>query len=568
MLSKSISLLLAIILFACLPKPAVYPYKKPELLRQEAKSISDSLNNYIYGWLNGKNPKNIPARLIPAGLEVDDKNSMFLQKYEELDPSHQWMVRQSKPINFDTILSGIPDTHVTYLLLGTSFAPFGSKVVIEGEFPYCRFFSIQITPPFDGIGYTLKSTMGSCENSIVDADIEPLPGNENPFKPEANRLVKNRKYKVEFELLEGGALQNDIHFKPPYRGKSNLRAGSLIVSQGPWWKKFKAKGEWNRGLIWIRYYAPDKNKGSMAGVPLPKIYYQLPGGEKYFINSDYAANEKRTNQGFHAKTTLPAEPAKNMGPTKGWGKSFGILQSLGIGIFEAWGGLNKRRIDYINKADLGATGRGENQPAPHNYEPHATTNNYATYLGRAMSLGNNKVIILTGKMPTFPDTRIGKTKMDTAMIRYWSIGGYDYNPFHKTLTGCLHSVMDDEVVLDKNRRFIIVYSREKDKPKNAIAQNGVTWVNWGPISSVDFLLRWVSVLPEWSCPFNPHEGNLPWKVASTAGSAYNPKLLNTNDQKGFMGEYLPQVHYMTKKDFESLGAKLDPTKIPDWNIYR
>ncbi len=53
----------------------------------------------------------------------------------------------------DSAYGGVPDPHVTYLLLGASYVPFGSKLIIEGEFPYCRFFSVQVSPPFNGKEY-------------------------------------------------------------------------------------------------------------------------------------------------------------------------------------------------------------------------------------------------------------------------------------------------------------------------------------------------------------------------------------------------------------------------------
>jgi hypothetical protein len=553
-----------LLLNSCLPKPAFYPYQSADLLKEEVKQLSDDLESYLEGWLKGKNSKDIPNSLLIKGIRLSDNQDFYLQKFEEINPETQWAVRPAKEIDFESIKNGIPDPHVTYLTLGTAYAPFGSKLVIEGEFPYCRFFSIQISPPFDGLGYTANYAIGTCENSIVDADIEPLPNHENPFRPHANRLGKNRKYKVEFDLVTGNALEKDKNFKPPYRGTGSRRAGSLMVNQGPWWRTLSGKGAWNRGLVWIRYYAPDKDKGSLAGVPLPKAYYQLPTGEKYYINANFAGFVMRANTGYPAQKTPPKDPDKHMGMGFGWNKSFGILQSIGVGIYEAWGGLSESRKEYIRKADLGATGRGENQPPPHNYEPHATTNNYATYLGRAMNLGKRKVIVLTGKMPTFPNTRQGSAKMDTAMVRYWSIGGYDFNPFTKTSSGVLHSLMDDEVILGKDRSYIIAYSRLEDKPQNATRENGITWADWGPITNLGLLMRWVSVLPEWGCAFHPHEENLPWKVSSIVGTQYDPKLLGSNDHKGFMGEYLPKIHYMSVEDFEKLGKINSYKEIPLW----
>jgi hypothetical protein len=56
-----------LLLADCLPKPVSYPYKDPELLRKEAKAISDGLEAYVYGWLQGKNSKNIPDHSLTPG---------------------------------------------------------------------------------------------------------------------------------------------------------------------------------------------------------------------------------------------------------------------------------------------------------------------------------------------------------------------------------------------------------------------------------------------------------------------------------------------------------------------
>ena len=82
--------------------------------------------------------------------------------------------------------------------------------------------------------------------------------------------------------------------------------------------------------------------------------------------------------------------------------------------------------------------------------------------------------------------------------------------------------MDDEVVLDANRKLIIVYSRPEDQPKNATRENVVRWKNWGPLADQGILMRWVNVEPEWSLPNNPRERNLLWATAYYSGSQFNP----------------------------------------------
>ncbi len=544
-------------------KAPPYPHRPPQELRREAAAMSDALTRHIRAWHRGDAPRAIPRRLIPPGVDFADNKDFHLLHYDEIAPEKQWAVRKAGPIDLNGVQGGLPDPNVTYLVLGTSLVPFGSKLVIEGEFPHCRFFSIQVSPPFDGRSYCIDRTFGPGEVSLVDADIEPLPGHSNPFRPGADRSARKRSYRVSFDMAIGDPLTLNPTFKPPYRGKGTHRVGGLIQYQGPWGPKL-GEGMWNMGLVWIRYYAPDTAKGPMAGVPLPKAYCILPTGEKYFLHSDFSGFVARANKRVPAPSTPPREPMPGFGPDVGWGKPFGILLSIAQGVFQAHNLTTPKNLEYVRKIDLGATGRGEDQPPPNNYEINATCCNHNTYLGRSMSLGKDKVLVMTGKLPRFPDTRGGAKRMMRAQLRYWSIVGYDYDMNHDSLCCAINAVMDDELELDHDRRYIIAYSRDHDRPANATRRNGVTWVNWGPLAELGFMLRWQSVEPEWWMPRNLHENTLTWANASFTGSNYNPELIGYNDHCGFLKEYLPKLHYMSVAEFEALGKNLSMDDIPAW----
>jgi hypothetical protein len=182
-----------------------------------------------------------------------------------------------------------------------------------------------------------------------------------------------------------------------------------------------------------------------------------------------------------------------------------------------------------------------------------------------MALGVNKVAVLTGRLPSTPRTRAGERTMTPAQARYWSLTGYDdLNLFSKTLTAALHSVMDDEIVVDARNRYLIVFSRENERPRNATAANGVTWVNWGPVSAVGWVIRWLSVFPEWSFEKAPDQGHLGWET-DWASPSYRRELIGNNDRNGFLEEFQPIVHYLSREEFEALGdGRLDPDRVPLW----
>jgi hypothetical protein len=555
---------------SCLPPPPRYPFRNPDDVTREAIQLSDSLEAYIKRWYAGKEPALLPQRLLPKGFDPTRYSEIKLVRYEDIKPEKIWGVRSAHEIDFTKQHGSFPDPHCTYLLAPVIYAPFKSKLIIEGEFPYCRFFSIQVTPPFDAREYRYDKYAGKGEVAIVDADMKPQPGSINPFLPGANRRAINRSYKVVYEMAVGDPSKIDPSHKPPfYRGDGSIRYGSAIQYQGPWGAKKgtggHGRGIWDFGDIWIRYYAIDKDHFPSGGVALPKAYFQLPGGEKFFITATFDGLIKQSETTGTNRTTRSADPSSYNKPPYGWDKAFGVFLSISSGLSRALYRERKGDKDYIRKLDLGVTGRGENQPAPASYEPNATCSNYTNYLGRGATIKKGKVLILTGKLPTFPDTRNGAATMTTAQCRYWSITSYDVDwPFAEIKGMENTSLMDDELVLDKDRHFMIVYSRKEDRPVNATKENGVTWVDWGQTTSQSLSLRWISVGPEWNMPIAPNEINLPWSKTAWSGSQYDMRLIGTNNHNGFLGEYLPVAHYLTKEEFQKLGNKFRWKDIPEW----
>ncbi|MCU0416542.1 MAG: hypothetical protein MUE33_05080 [Cytophagaceae bacterium] len=563
-----------LLVMACLPKPPQYPYRPAEELTREALQLSNRLEQYIRLWYAGKARAELPDSLLPKGYNPALFHSFRLVKYDSIRWETQWVSRNAHAIDFDRLMGSFPDPHCTYLLMPVVYAPFGSKVVIEGAFPYCRFFNIQMSPPFDPLEYRYDKWAGKGEVGIVDTDIIPDSGHTNPFLPNGYRLGKKRSYKVEYRMAMGNPSALDPSHRPPfYRAPGTIRYGSGIQPQGPWGEKkgigAHGRGPFDFGDIWIRYYGIDHDKFPSAGVGFPKVHYELPTGEKFYIQCDFSAFEKHSEQRLKVRAIGNSHPLSFHNPHVGWYKQFGIFRIIAQGLTVA---LYKDRVrekhkEYVRQLDLGVTGRGQDQPAPASYEPHATGCNYTGYLTTGTSIKKGYVYVLTGRMPTFPHTRMGAATLDTAQCRYWSITSYDASfPFTKLAGVEVTSVMDDEVELTSTRDYVIVYSRPGDKPTNATKDNGVTWVNWNETSIQSFTLRWISVGPEWVMPIAPNETNLPWGQSDWAGKQYNIQLIGKNSHEGFLGPYLPKGHYMRKEDFEKLYIKQDPSALPIYKI--
>ncbi|WP_046243775.1 hypothetical protein [Hymenobacter terrenus] len=556
-----------------IPDAPPYPhYQNKAATVAEGQRISDRLEAYIKRWLDGKAPAQLPDSLLPVGA-TPEVTHWVLQRPEQVRAETQWLIREAGPLNPQRLQGYYPDLHCTYLVLGACFAPFGTKLIIEGEFPHSRFFDIQLSPPLDPAFYYYDGTFGSPEVPIVDVDIDPLPGHNNPFRVGANRQATKRGYRVEYQLANGNGAVLDPAYRPPhFRAPGNRRFGSAIQYQGALADpKFSIgghkRGVWNTGSLWVRYYAPDRAAGSRGGVPLPKVLFELADGRRFFLNADFSALTARLNKASAGRPSPPADPGPEQGPTVGWARDLDIFHNGLLGIFQANGKTTAADKTEIRDLDLGVTGRGPQQPAPGNYESSASRCLYISYLSRGMTLGKDKVIVLTGRLPTTPRTLAGNPRMEKAQARYFSITAYpEPNWLDLSTIGIPSScVMDEEIVTDKDGRYVLVYSLPENRPRNATPANGVTWLDWGPQAHGGWTIRWLHVFPDWKdLKITPDEANLPARFSDWASTTYNPALTGRNDQSGFLGEYQPQVHYLTKFDFEALGNGFSPRQVPVW----
>jgi hypothetical protein len=563
------------------PAAPVYPHSDKSAVIAQAQCLSDAFDRYVQAWLRGEAPAEIPDAFIPPGVNRKDFPSFRLVKPDQVRPDEQWGVRAAHPIDPKNATGFFPDPNVTYIVLPAMYLPFGHKVVVEGEFPHARFFNLQVTPSFDPASYRYDGGIGVGEVPLVDADIEPLPGHVNPYRVGANRQATNRSFRAEFKMAVGDPVMLNPSFRPPYfrdsQNKSNTRIGSAILYQGPWGisgTSGHGRGQWDMGQIWVRYYRPDLEKGELGGVALPRVHYETAQGEKYFVMPDMRPFVARANQRIALQPTAPLEPSEPrlQGPTFGWLKQTGIFRAVigGLAINTNWAGA-----EYVRQLDKGVAGRGFDLAAPNNYEQSATSATYIDYLVRGMALGKDKVVVLTGKLPTFPTTRNGDKVMQAGQMRYWSLVGYEVPDGWEVLKTLLGStrpigivtqmVMDEDIVLDRDRRYVIVLSRGGERPRNATAQNGVTWVDWGPSSEVSWTLRWLTVGPEWTHDSAPTPQKLDSRRVDWASADFDASVLATNSHRGALGEYQPRIHYLTRTEFEQLGAGVTADRVPLWN---
>lgn len=541
---------------------------------KEATLLSDKLEKYILDWYYRGADSVIPKGLLPSSIDNQKTHSWKLLRPEETDPKDQWyyyLAREEPALNnFSKLYMANAATHVTYLKL-LFIAPFGSQLLVEGDFPHARFMDYQITEPFDP-RFPVASNTGVMEVPIVDVDIEPDVGHVNPFRSGADRNAQNRHYRLRFDLAHGNAVDlNPVMQNKHFRAPGNTRVGGPFSSTGPW-----GDGVIAPSLLWLRYYAPDKDPDGkmdpLAGVPLPKVLLKLKTGETFWIQPDASLARERQLATAPGMKTDTCHPPEFLGPSLGWFKMFGhwLMYAEGRGVvasFKHPNGTNKIKKNIRNTYRC-FFNQGADAPPPGNFTLSATDLPYNNYLSRPLWLGENMVYVITGKLPTTPKTRDGEPTMENGQARYWSIchtssgaKNEDGVAYHKLGYGCL---MDDEITVDENNNYIIVYSRPEDKPTNAIPECGVTWQDFGPDASQGFILRWMNVYPDhYMEQHAPTDDNIPWECGGWSQDAYDKSLVGKNTP-GVMGPYHPVLHYLSKEDFEKLGHNIDPKSIPEW----
>ncbi len=533
-----------------------------------AMQISQALEDYIRRWLRGEADARLPQGLLPPSMDNEKLHDWTLLRPEEVDPRDQWYMvpARDNPTDFTqpVLMRAYAEPHVTYLRV-VFVAPFGSDLIVEGDFPHARFMDFQIQQPFDP-RHPVTSNLGQNEVPLVDVDIEPDPGHTNPFRTGADRNASLRHYHATFDLEMGNAsdLNPQAMRAPEFRAPGNRRVGGPMATSGP-----TGQGVPIPSILWLRYYAPDLGTGPLAGVALPKVLLRLSSGETFWLQADKTEMVRRDTCPVTGQETRPVDPPPIIGSYLGWYKMFDgftmYAEGWGIQQAEPWG---NRPIEQARREIRGERvcfyNRGPNQTPPGNLTPGTTLVPYINYLTRPTVIGTGKVLVFTGRLPITPQTRHGEATMQAAELRFWSLCHAGHGPqgrYRGVIYGC---IMDDEIAVDQNYDYIIVLSRPENKPSNARPDCGVTWQARGPEEPQEILIRWLSVYPDHaSNPYVPTDKLVPWSIGSWSEDAYDPTLIGQN-APGVMGPYHPILHYLTKPEFEALGCPVDPSQVPAW----
>ena len=184
------------------------------------------------------------------------------------------------------------------------------------------------------------------------------------------------------------------------------------------------------GFLLYRIYLANDSKDPAAGVPLPTIttasgtHRTCSRGERAIFNKLFAP----------VADALVAASAPDLSKV-----------TLGASLFRRAG-------------DLGGL-----FPNPDN-----------EYVFQASTWSPGSIIVIRGRAMTFPDTRHGGSTTEQTDVRYWSMCSNEFaEPFP-----AVDCASDDETAVDAQGYYTYVVSMAKDRPKNAKAANGVTWLAW------------------------------------------------------------------------------------------
>ncbi len=323
-----------------------------------------------------------------------------------------------------------PDLATRYLGAAVPVPP-GGSIELSGEFPHARYMSLQ----------TYSVGLQTASN-LRDDQIEPDPGSVNPFRVGADRSATNRRYTV------------------------RVVAGNAPASGGPANTLYNNSTDGSKLGIALAYriYLPDRGTGPFGGVAAPAITLVLADGTRVPF------------------PTCP-DPLPELMPVTD------LLASLGLDLpLPPLGLLAPRSPNfqrYVNVAQTYATDVTENQLTSSTLTPLIASLTSKLPAGLGENVDNKyvyayltqeygKVVLLKGRMPTTPRTYDGVAVTSGGQeLRYWSM--CTANRTTQTY-GCLN---DEDVQVDKDGYFTIAISTAANRPANATAACGVSWLPWG-----------------------------------------------------------------------------------------
>lgn len=348
------------------------------------------------------------------------------------------------PVNADTLNIALPDEAANYWMTVMPM-PVGGKVEIAGRYPHARYLS------FTTYGVNLAAV-----DSLADAQIAPDAGSTNPFLAGADREVADRGYTLDVSSQppagDGSRAPNTL-YNSPVDGRTSTAAPGVL-------------------LLLIRVYRPDDGRDRTGGVGLPQLTSVAADGSRTTLRNcpDGADRPASTSRGAGRLSTVGLPDQQLFGSNPPVWRKYTNLGSQLVSSVLSGNALRASVSDPLTAVldrILPAGGFIEN---PDN-----------AYISTTAVWTHGKVLELRGVLPTFPDTGAGAATMTGGVqLRYWSLCT------NTVLTSVTDCVIDDQVVTGPGQPYRVVVSKAADRPANATAACGVTWLEAGhtPVSAL------------------------------------------------------------------------------------
>lgn len=399
-----------------------------------------------------------------------------------------------------------PDCGATYFV-SRFVLPKDSTLILNGQFPHSRYCSFTLA-------VTLPNGDVVSGNNIQDFEIKPDKGSSNPFLNGANRNVKNRNYTLYIK-------QSDIPSKPEPNTlyiPNDAREQSQHLSYRVYIADYGYDCTGASKLQDKRSGLPDaslklKDGTIVTGTKMMKMINVTKLADVPFPRSTYLEAIARSPDPVNAPVL------KDLQPQVFWNTNYSLL-----GLF-----LARDQLTRIQYYPIDVIGGFAANPA-------------SVYLLGSYSFGYGEILIIRGKLPTFPRTRNGESTFTTdTQVRYFEVTVEGAPPYGNGYNG----VYDEKIPVDKRGFYTIVISWPYLRPANALLSNGVVWLNHGlgEGAYVGARAHVGGFLVKFHMP-NANWKNSPAKVP--VPTVDNPE---PQEQK-VMGDYFPMISYMSKVEFE------------------
>lgn len=399
--------------------------------------------------------------------------------------------------NIDTMNIAFPDESAKYWVALVPMLP-QTRLRIDGRFPEVRYFSYNVYDPI------LRPT-----DALADSELEPAAGDENPFTDPSAEA--------------GGAYTAYVEFtaKPDDPAPNTVYAGAFGLGE-------QSVPQVLMTALFYRVYVPDEGRDFDGGVGLPKLTFETADGHVEILPTancvepllptfggtlgELGLNDILRDVDVIDDPFLQSPGAVPLGTPEAETKVFYGLPQTAINLLRDFVGL-PLPDDLETQLPLPAGGG-------------FLSNIHNAYTTNLFSRSYGNVVMIRAKAPRFRGQNA--VPFGQEQVRYWSVCQNDLPT--QRYVGC---TADYQAHPDADGYFTMMVTDTADRPANAMADNNIDWMPWGPY--IDALLIYRHMLP-----------------ASTFDQAIQnvPQGTLPGD---LMGDYVPQSAYCQKDIAEAAG---------------